>query len=272
MKMRKLNLLDRFYSALWGKCPPAAQPKGLRLPPQRGSVAAPQRPALLCAIGKRTFLSCVMACLVMGFVPLALGQTPESAQQKSAETALAKPMDFAKSVYAQALKLNADAPSSARDAAILKLASDLIDYEDLSKRALSEKWEKLTSGQQSEFSALFQRLMELSYVDKVSQKHFSKSYKVDWDKDTLAGQKAVVSCFLQHRDVETELEFSLYAADGTWKLFDILIDGASLEKTYRKKYGKVFDEKGYEGIVKEMKERIAVLEKKSAGAKKSSKK
>lgn len=174
---------------------------------------------------------------------------------------LPEPMAFAKAQYAEALKLNAMAPSATRDSQIKSLVNALANYDDYAQRAMTSKWDSADDAKKAEFKSLFKELAELSYLKKISDKSFKDNYNIDWDRVIKTKTSATVSCFTKQKDVETELELILHAAGNTWQVYDVLIDGASLAKTYQKKYAKKLDEKGIDGIIADMKAEIANLKK-----------
>lgn len=174
---------------------------------------------------------------------------------------LPEPMDFAKNQYAQALKLNAMAPSADRDNQIRAFVDALIDYDNYAERSLGDKWPSLDDDKKSEFKSLFKTLLELTYLKKLSDKAFKDNYNIDWDRVIKSRTSATVSCFTKQKDVETELEIVMNAADNSWEIFDVLVDGASLAQTYQKKYAKKIDEKGVDSIIADMKTEIEKLKK-----------
>ena len=174
---------------------------------------------------------------------------------------LPEPMAFAKARYADALALNALPQGNDRDNKIKAFVDDLVDYDDLAVRSLGDKWPSIAADKQAEFKALFRELLELTYLKRLSDKAFKDNYNIDWDRVVKTKTAATVSCFTKQKDVETELEMVLHADAGHWEIFDVLIDGASLAKTYQKKYSKKIDERGIDGIIADMKEEIARLKK-----------
>ncbi len=174
---------------------------------------------------------------------------------------LPEPMSFAKAQYAQALKLNAMAPSGARDAQIKSFVDALVDYDQLAERSMGNRWSSFEAAKQSEFKVLFKELLELTYLKKLSDKAFKDNYKIDWDRVVKTKTSAIVSCFTKQKDVETELEIVLHSVNKNWEIYDVLVDGASLAQTYQKKYAKKIDEKGIDGIIADMKAEIAKLKK-----------
>lgn len=172
---------------------------------------------------------------------------------------LPEPMAFAKEKYALALKLNAMTPSKERDDLIKAFVHELIDYDDYAIRALGDKWQTLSVEKQIDFQKNFRELLELTYVKKFSDKTFKDNYKIDWDRVVKKKTSATVSCFTQQKDVETEFEIVLHAADNKWQIYDTLVDGASLAQTYQKKYAKKIDERGIDNILSDMKTEIEKL-------------
>ncbi len=163
-------------------------------------------------------------------------------------SALPEPMAFAKEKYAEALKLNGMAPSKERDDLIRAYVSGLIDYDAYAVRCLGDKWETISGDKQAAFQKRFRELLE--------DKSFKENYKIDWDRVVKKKTSAVVSCFAQQKDVETEFELVLHASNNHWQIYDTLVDGASLVQTYQKKYAKKIEERGIDDILSDMKKEI----------------
>lgn len=175
--------------------------------------------------------------------------------------ALPEPMAFAKDRYAEALRLNAMAPSKERDDKLRVYVADLIDYDDYAIRCMGDKWPTIAPDKQVAFQKKFRELLELTYLKRFSDKSFKDDYKVDWDRVVKKKDSAIVSCFTQQKDVETEFELILHAVDNRWQIYDTLVDGASLAQTYQKKYAKKIDERGIDAILSDMQKEIDKLKK-----------
>lgn len=173
--------------------------------------------------------------------------------------ALPEPMAFVKAKYAEAQALNAAKEDKAREEKINTLLEELIDYDDLAVRSLGDKWTALSVEKQAEFKRLFKDLGQRSYAQKIGKKSFDGEQSIEWDRAVKIKKGAIVSFFTRQKDVETEFEIVLHDATGAWRIYDVLVDGASLADTYKKKYAKVIDEKGVEGIMDDMRKEIAKL-------------
>lgn len=210
------------------------------------------------------FSFCLTVCSPCSFLYAqdAANESPSPAASAELDfSTLPEPLTFAKNRYSEALKLNALPKSPSRDASIKSFANALINYDEYAQRALSDKWASVPDQKKDEFKTLFKEWLELSYLKKLSDKSFKDNYNLDWDRVVKTKTSATVSCFSKQKDVETELELVLHAAGSSWQIYDILIDGASLAKTYQKKYSKKLDEKGVDGIMADMKAEIDKLKK-----------
>lgn len=216
---------------------------------------------------KHNFLNIALSLAI--FFPAAAISSAAMAQDNAAApaaaaavldfTKLPEPMKFAKAQHAKALELNAMEVSEKRDNDIRTFVAALVDYDDFAKRSLGKRWDSLSADKRSEFCALFRELLELSYIKKLSDKSFKDNYPLDWDRVVKTKDSAIVSCFTKQKDVETELEIVLHAYGDSWKVYDTLVDGASLANTYQKKYNKKIDEKGIDAIMADMKSEIEKL-------------
>ncbi len=214
---------------------------------------------------KLSHISLGLFVAAMAYIPFAVAQdvpAPSSVEAVADMSKLPEPMGFVKGKYKEALALNKEAPSAARDAKVTTFVDDLADYDDLAKRSLGSRWDTLSVAKQAEFKATFREMVELMYVKKITDKSFNDNQQVDWDRVVKTKTGATVSCFTQQKDVETELEIVLHPGVVSWKIYDLLIDGASLADTYRKKYAKQLDEKGIDAILADMRKEIEELKKK----------
>jgi len=175
-----------------------------------------------------------------------------------------KPMKWVKGKVEAALvildkKVTAEL-EKARNAELRTLIDSIVDYDDLARRSLGDHWEERTEEERTQYRALFKQLVELTYIDRLGDKDQDVKYTVEWDSESQTASEGHAIAFVLYEDTETELEFILKPEAAEWALFDIAIDGASLEDTYRRNYSKIIDEEGYPKLVEKMQKRIDELE------------
>src|SRR5881392_1774988 len=133
---------------------------------------------------------------------------------------------------------------------IRRIATDLFDFDEVARRALSRHWAGRTRAEQTEFTSLFTDLLERSYVDKIV-----------YTGEVVDGNYATVrSRIITRRRTDTALDYRMHEIDGRWKVYDVLIDGVSFVSTYRSEFNRVIQSSSYEELIERLrKKRIDVL-------------
>ncbi len=158
----------------------------------------------------------------------------------------------------------------APDATTEKLAAradDFVDFGELAKRAMGAEWAKLNKKQQDEFSATMKGLLRASYAQKaVNDGRGGNTAKVEYGAEKIEGNEAVVDSKLLVKQDTYPVVYKLYRADakGSWRIYDVVTDEVSLVSTYSDQFRTVMGKKGFEGLLKSLKDKQASLEKQNA--------
>lgn len=179
------------------------------------------------------------------------------------------PMDFMKAQMESVFEiLDREVEPGSEEAAkrvtdLRAIIDNLIDYEDLARRSLGEHWEPRTEEERAAYVERFQKLIHLSYVDRIDDggKRRRDDYTLEWEEETVGEKRSSVLVFLLYEDTETELNWTLVPVEDSYRLFDLAIDGASIEGTYRKNYGEIIEKEGFDQLIIKMDERIEKLSK-----------
>lgn len=164
---------------------------------------------------------------------------------------------------------------SAPDASPAKLAAradEFVDFGELAKRAMGAQWDKLNKKQQDDLRETMKGLLRASYAQKAVNDGRGGAAKVEYGAEKIEGNEAVVNTKLTVNKQDTyPVIYKLYRADakGAWRVYDVVTDDVSLVTTYADQFRSVMDKKGFDGLIKTLKDRQASLEKqneeKSAG-------
>jgi phospholipid transport system substrate-binding protein len=111
----------------------------------------------------------------------------------------------------------------------------VFDFTELSKRTLGRDWKKMSAAQQTEFVKLFKQLLQGVYADRLLE---YSDQKVIFDKETMLKKgRAEVQSYLQTSDgKKIPLFYRLTDKGGSWKVYDIIIEGVSMVKNYRTQF------------------------------------
>ncbi len=138
-----------------------------------------------------------------------------------------------------------------RRAAIRKAVTEVFDFEEMSKRALSVHWQKLTIEERKEFVSLFSDLLERSYIKKIEG---YSDEKIDYLEEKIDGDRALVkSKITTRRNIEIPIDYKLLKRGDKWYVYDVVIEGVSLINNYRTQFNKIIRQSSYTELIKRMK-------------------
>ena len=128
-----------------------------------------------------------------------------------------------------------------KDQQIATLGTEIekvFDFTELSKRTLGRDWKKMSAEQQKEFVKLFKQLLQGVYADRLLA---YSDQKVIFDKETMLKKgRAEVQSYLQTSDgKKIPLFYRLTDKSGSWKVYDVIIEGVSMVKNYRTQFREI---------------------------------
>ena len=134
-----------------------------------------------------------------------------------------------------------------------RIATDLFDFQEISRRARSRHWAGRTRAEQAEFVGLFTDLLERSYVGKIEA---YSGEKIVYTGESVDGDYASVrSRILTKRRNDTSLDYRLHRINGRWKVYDVLIDGVSFVSTYRSEFNRIIQAASYDELLERLRKK-----------------
>ncbi|WP_027183522.1 ABC transporter substrate-binding protein [Desulfovibrio inopinatus] len=162
-------------------------------------------------------------------VLLMLVYTPAQAAN-SATTTLKTSVDTVISL----LKKQKETGQSQRDQ-IKHVMADIFDKTELSRRALGIAWKNFTPDQQARFVTAFVTLLDKTYVDKLDG--FSGETVIFEHEVSLGPDKAEVATkIVRNSGADIPIVYRMILNDGVWRIYDVVIEGVSLVRNYRKQF------------------------------------
>lgn len=138
------------------------------------------------------------------------------------------------------------------------LAERLLDYAELSKRALAPHWEKLSKPQRDDFVGTLRELIERNYVKQLKS---SLEYHVVYKNEQVEADEATVTTVVkvktQGKTTDAEIVYKLRKAADKWLVWDVITDEVSLVRNYRSQFHKIISEKSFDELLKKMKAKLA---------------
>ena len=136
---------------------------------------------------------------------------------------------------------------------IRKIARDLFDFEEVTRRTLSRHWASRSADERAEFVALFTDLLERSYVNRVEA---YAGENITYVGEAIDANYATVrSKILTDRRSEITLDYRLHLRDGRWRVYDLQIDGVSFVSTYRSQFDRIIQAESYTALLERMRKK-----------------
>ncbi len=137
------------------------------------------------------------------------------------------------------------------------LFDELLDYQALAEGSLGTEWGNRTDAEKAQFMDLLKQLVRKSY-----QKNLKKisDFNVDYQGENAVDGGVMVNTTSKPtsaRDEPVEINFKMAAANGTWKVQDIITEGASLVSSYRSQFTKIIEKDGFARVIEKMKDKLA---------------
>lgn len=128
----------------------------------------------------------------------------------------------------------------------------IVDYPEMAKLALGQKWLEIDASQKSEFLGYLTRMVQNTYV-----KRFKPGQAIDIQYASapreLPDGRVQVPTTITVGKTSAEVHYKLLPAQGRWWVFDIVVDEASQVQTYRSSFKKILDKEGWPGLMSRMK-------------------
>jgi phospholipid transport system substrate-binding protein len=131
-----------------------------------------------------------------------------------------------------------------------------VDYEEMAKRALGAPWPTLSQRERHEFVDLFVQLLRDTFAGRISERSDEQVvFLGELREDAFAEVKAQMT----GRKIDTPVDFRLILRAHEWRVYDVVIDGASIVSNYRSQFTSIIRDLSYVGLVKKMKQKAVAV-------------
>lgn len=146
-------------------------------------------------------------------------------------------------------------------------ADEFVDFLELTRRAMGAEWGKLSAQQQKDFGQTMKGLLRASYAQKaLNEGRGGAGAKVEYGEEKVDGNEAVVATKLKVKTDTFPVVYKLYrgGAKSPWRIYDVVTDEVSLVTTYADQFRQVMGKKGFDGLLKSLKQKQELLEKENS--------
>ena len=123
---------------------------------------------------------------------------------------------------------------------ILAIVDPIFDYPTMAKLSLGSKyWPQLSPAKQEEFSSLFIKRLQASYLEKLD---LYTDETILYSTPQAEGKTIHAPTTLVAKDSRIAMLYKFYRTAQGWKIYDVEIGGVSVIQTYRSQFDGVLSE------------------------------
>ncbi|MCL1980906.1 MAG: ABC transporter substrate-binding protein [Proteobacteria bacterium] len=141
---------------------------------------------------------------------------------------------------------------------MISVIRERFDFREMSKRVLGQQWRNLADQEQTEFERLFTQLLQYAYVGKIDD---YSGQQIQYIQQRVKGERAEVQTLLVDKTKSIPISYIMLLRNDQWMIYDVVVEGVSLIRNYMEQFSEILRKDGYPGLVKQLKDKIAELEK-----------
>ena len=131
------------------------------------------------------------------------------------------------------------------------IVNDMMDYREMAKYALADKFDELSREEQDEFVDLFSRIIR----DQSLQQLDIYRAEVIYEDITVDGDHAKVTTTAIHNENRIPVLYRMLHRDGDWVITDMSIDNAWTAESYRRSFQNIIRRRGYDALIDNLRRR-----------------
>jgi len=149
--------------------------------------------------------------------------------------------------------LRAESRTTERRAELRRLAGEIFDFAEMTRRSMGPHWAARTAAERREMVQLFTDLLERSYMAKIE---LYSGERIAWVGETLDGDQATVRTRIVTRQgSEIPVDYRMLQRGERWLAYDVVIEGVSLVANYRTQFNKIIQGSSYAELVKRLRDK-----------------
>jgi phospholipid transport system substrate-binding protein len=156
----------------------------------------------------------------------------------------------------------AGAAAEQRNAQVARILNQMIDLDELARRALDPYWAERTPAERDEFIGLLRQLIERNYRQNLDQ---TLGFAVTYDPEVIdaaantATVRTVARSRTDARAAPVTVEYRLRRRNNEWIVYDLVTNNASLVASYHESYVRIIRERGFATLLQRMRARVQAL-------------
>jgi phospholipid transport system substrate-binding protein len=140
---------------------------------------------------------------------------------------------------------------------IWKALKPMFDFREISRRAVARNWRDFSDVEKTQFSKVFADFLGNTYIDKIQGEYHNEKI-VYVSQDFYSDQYAEVKTQILREAVQIPVDYRMLKEDnGSWKVYDIIVEGISLVKNYRTQFASILKKETPAQLIERLNKKLA---------------
>jgi phospholipid transport system substrate-binding protein len=140
-----------------------------------------------------------------------------------------------------------------RRTAIRRLANEIFDFTETTRRSLGQHWQARTPAEREQIVRLYADLLERSYIGKIE---LYSGERIVFAGDSIEREQATVRTRLVTKaGTEIPVDYRMHRVGDRWLTYDVAIEGVSMIANYRAQFNKIIQASGFSALVSKLTEK-----------------
>jgi phospholipid transport system substrate-binding protein len=140
---------------------------------------------------------------------------------------------------------------------IWKTVKSIFDFNEISRRAVARNWSGFSNTEKGQFVDVFADFLGNTYIDKIQGEYHNEKI-VYLGQDFYSDEYAEVKTQILRETVEIPVYYRMRKGnDGSWKVYDIIVEGVSLVKNYRTQFASILKKETPAQLIQRLNEKLA---------------
>ena len=139
----------------------------------------------------------------------------------------------------------------------------IFDFQEFSARTVGGPWRTFSDAEKKRFSDAFAELLLITYLSKIDG-YNGEQVIYTGEKFSSKGDRAEIGTIVKLKDnTRVPVAYRMMPKNGTWCVYDVLIEGVSLVKNYRTQFQDILVRRNAEELISRVQSKGAELKKQS---------
>ena len=187
----------------------------------------------------------IMKHSIVVLAVVGIGWTPIDAQTMS-------PTDFLKKRDKTLQQLASTSNTVDGEAGVRQAIVESFDFMEHSRISLGKHWKNRSSAEQEDFSDVMRAWTENRAIKKLLKRSEQTVYG---SEELIGSTKALVKTTVRYKGTKTYVEYKMKLSGGKWRIYDMIVDGASIALANRDAFYKKISKTSYGELVATLKQK-----------------